>query len=463
MISRCCLILLFVWLLSSAAPTTARSDSPAPVDLAAMTLTPADLAAVGWDDLGLASGQTLSVTDLADRAVWPAGAGEEQDAVQDALLGAGWQQGYAATFASLWDPNRTDPGRQVDVEVVAYADAPGAAQGFALVPDVYATGPATAVLGTLTIGDESRLTRVAARDPQAGTPSNELALGFRHGRFTARVLLRDWTGDEPTIAAVQALAARLSARIERVVRDGGPELSIHTVQVERRANAVHSEAYVRLDGEDIRSTWESPAELAARVASYGEASDVFTSSTEIAATDSSYSLGFSADLFRFPEEDQAAAWLREAPTRLAQGTDVTAFAIDDGVAEIGDEAIAVTLVSDPDRDGMEVNHTSAVLFRGGAVVAEIRLKRLYDPPSMSATKELAAAQAACLATTSCLRSPPVPVSLNGAQAGDTEESPTPAQISWLTKGRWRVQLLRSSSSMRGIGLESTRSHSNVSQ
>jgi hypothetical protein len=93
MIPRCLLILSFIWLLSSAATTTARSESPAPADLAAMTLTPADLTAVGWAGLGLTSGQTRSVTDLADRAVWPAGAGEEQAAVQDALLSAGWQQG----------------------------------------------------------------------------------------------------------------------------------------------------------------------------------------------------------------------------------------------------------------------------------------------------------------------------------------------------------------------------------
>ena len=402
MIPRCLLILSFIWLLSSAATTTARSESPAPVDLAAMTLTPADLAAVGWADLGLTSGQTLSVTDLADRAVWPAGAGEEQDAVQDALLGAGWQQGYGATLDSLWDPNRTDPGRQVEVEVAAYVDASGAAQGFALVPDVYATGPVTPIPGTRAIGDDSRLTRVAARDPQAGTPSNELALGFRQGRFTARVLLRDWTGEEPALAAVEALAARLSARIERVLRDGGPRLSIHVLSVERQANAVHTETYVRLDGEDIRSTYETPAELAARAASYGEASDVFTSSTEIAATDSSYTLGFSADLFRFPEEDQAAAWLREAPTRLGQETDVTAVAIQDGIAGFDDEAMAVTLARDYDHDGMEIYHTSAVLFRSGTVVADIRLTRVNDPPSMSATKELAAAQAACLATTNCL-------------------------------------------------------------
>jgi hypothetical protein len=367
-----------------------------------MTLTPADLAAVGWDDLGLTSGQTLSVTDLADRAVWPVGAGEEQDAVQDALLGAGWQQGYGAAFGSLWDPNRTDPGRQIELEVVAYADAPGAARGFALIPDVYTTGPVTAVPGTRPIGDDSRLTRVAARDPQAGTPSNELALGFRQSRLTARVLLRDWTGDEPTIVEIEALAARLSARVERVLHDGGPQLSLHVVSVDRRANAVHTETYVRLDGEDIRSKYETPEELAARVASYGEASDVFTSSTEIEASDSNYTLAFSADLYRFPEEDQAAAWLREAPARLGQETDVTAVAIEDGIAGFDDEAIAVTLARDFDQDGVEVYHTSGVLFRSGAVVADIRLTRVNDPPSMSAAKELAAAQAACLAATNCL-------------------------------------------------------------
>src|SRR5215217_8138301 len=150
---RCCLVLLLVWLFGSAAPTAAHT---APLDLAAMTLTPTDLVAAGWDGLGLASGQTLSATDLADRAVWPAGAGEEQDAVYDTLLKAGWQQAYGASFATLWDPNRVDPGRQVDVEVVAYTDAAGAAQGFALVPDVFATGSITAVTGARPIGDEAR-------------------------------------------------------------------------------------------------------------------------------------------------------------------------------------------------------------------------------------------------------------------------------------------------------------------
>ena len=153
------------------------------------------------------------------------------------------------------------------------------------------------------------------------------------------------------------------------------------------------------------------------MASYGEASDVFTSSTEIEDSDSDYTLGFSADLYRFPDEDQAAAWLREAPRRLSQETDVTAFTVEEGIAGFDDEAIAVTLDRDYGQDGIEVYHTSAVLFRSGAVVAQIGLTRVYDPPSMPATKELAAAQAACLAATNCLSTLPLPDSLKGADAG----------------------------------------------
>jgi hypothetical protein len=401
MTPRSCLVLLLIFLFATAAPTAAQEVSPPSLDLAAMRLGPDDLATVGWDGLGLASGQMLSVTDLADRAVWPAGAGEERDAIQDALVAAGWQQGYGVSFATFWDPNRTDLGRQLEMEIVAYADAAGATEGFVLVPDVFATGPVEAVSGTHRIGDEARVTRVAARDPQAGTPSRELALGFRHGRFTGRVLLRDWTESEPEVATVEALATRLLTRIDQVTRDGGPRLSVRTLRVEPREWAVPAAYYARLDGEDIRLTYELPAEVAARVASYGEASDVLTSSTEIAANDSGDSLGFDANLYRFPDRERAAAWLRETPALLAHGTDVTAFASEDGVTGIGDEAIAVTLARDFNHDGLEISHTSAVLFRSGAIVAVIQLTRVHDPPSLAATKELALAQAACLAGDDC--------------------------------------------------------------
>ena len=398
------IFLFLVLFLTTSAPTAARQDRPAPLDLAAVALIPADLAAVGWDDLGLSSGQTLSVVDLADRAVWPTGEGPEQDAVRDALLAAGWQQAYAATFATFWDPNRADLGRQVEVEVVAYADAAGAATGFTLVPDVFPTGPVETIAGASGIGDESRLFRVDARDPQAGVPAQELALGFRHGRLTARVLLRDWTGAEPRVDTLEALATRLLARIEHVVQDSGPDLSIRALRVQRPDSALYSDFYVRLDGEDVRSTYESPVEFAARVASYVAAIDVFTSATEIAASDSSYrsasALISTASRTRIRPRP---GFGRNRP--LEQETDVTSLAVEDGITGIGDRGDCRDDGPRPGRDGLEVTHVSAVLFRSDAMVAVIQLARIYDPTPGGAARELAAAQAACLAADRLSRPP----------------------------------------------------------
>jgi hypothetical protein len=365
-----------------------------------MTLTPDDLSAAGWDGLGLDVGQMLSVDDLATRAIWPQGAGEELDAVRAALRAAGWQQGYTIAFGALWDPHRSNLGRQAEIEITAYADPTGAAQAFTLVPDVYPTGPLSAVTGTRLIGDEFRLVRVAARDPQAGTPYQELALGFRNGRLTARVLLRDWTGAEPALAEVEVLADRLLARIERVLRRGAPRLSLRVVHPVPRENAVSTGAYLRRDGEDMRLTYESTEEFAARVATYGAATDVFTSATEIAASDRDYALGFDVDLVRFLDADQASIWQRETAARLGDGDGVIAMSMKDGIEGLGDEAV-VTVAHDTDQDGFEVRYTSAAFVRSGAIVAVIRVTRTNDPPPLATTKALAAVQVTCLTTPGC--------------------------------------------------------------
>jgi hypothetical protein len=399
-------------LLISADPAAARQESPAPLDLAAMVLTPADLATVGWDGLGLQSGQLLAVTDLAARAVWPSGAGAAQDAVRDDLRAAGWQQGYTVTLATLWDPSRSDLGRQVEIELDAYGDAAGAAQGLALVPDVFPTGPITPVTGEREIGEASRLVRVAARDPQAGTPNQELALGFRVDHLTAHILLRDWSDEPPAVATIEALAERLLGRIEQVLRDGEPGLSLHALPLEPREHAAQTAAYLRIDGADVRSSYESSAEFAARVLSYGTATDVFTSTTEIEATDGGDPLKVDEELLDFADATQAATWLRAAPERVGQDAEEIISAVEDDVAGIGDEAVVATVTRDPDQDGIGLVHTAAVLVRVGAQVAVIRLTRANDPPAPSATMDLARAQVACVIA-ECLRPQPAPRSLIG--------------------------------------------------
>ena len=125
------------------------------------------------------------------------------------------------------------------------------------------------------------------------------------------------------------------------------------------ALALEEEHALRLDGQDIRSAYESADEFAARVAHYGDATDVFRSQTELAASESDYALGFAVDLCRFPSEDAAAAWLRAAPAILEQDPDVTDFAIADEIANVGEEAVAMTSARDSDHDGVEVTYERA--------------------------------------------------------------------------------------------------------
>ncbi len=395
------LVLAFFVLCAASAPAAAGPD-PAPLDLAAMALTPDDLAVAGWDGLGLQSGWMLSVEELAYRAVWPKGEGAEQDAMRDRLLNAGWQQGHASTFATFWDPNRAGAGREVTVEIVAYADPTGAAKGFASVPDVYATGPLEPVPGMYPIGDEARLMRVDARDPQAGEPAQELALGFRRGRLTASVLLRDWAGTEPAVTVAEALAAQLLTKMERIVQEGQPGLSLQSLSVEGVAYAVRSDYYARFAGEDVRSVYEPPEAFATRTAGYGEAIDVFTSGTEIAAIDSNSTLAFAEILYRFRDVGQASNWLRETPDRFGQDATITAFAMKSEAATVGEESLALSYSRDFGNDGLEVAHTSSLFVRIGAVVAEICLTRTNDPPPAAMLRDLAEAQAACLTANGCL-------------------------------------------------------------
>src|SRR5829696_610435 len=311
---------------------------PVPLDLAAMILTPADLSQAGLEKFGGSSGRALTVDDLAARVVWPEGEGESLDAAREALLAARWSQAQAAVLTTVRDFVNPGTISDVEVEVVAYADAAGATAGFLLVPDAYPTGDIAEVAGSGVIGDQSRITRIDGHDPGAGTPSQELALGFRSGHLTARVLIRNLSNETPEVAEIEALAKTLEARIETVLRGGAPDLSLHAIRVTSKgAMTFAADEYIRIGGEDVRSAFESPAEFATRTAAYGDAIDIFTSSTEILAQDSSYNLEFSVSLYRFTGETNAINWLQEMLNRLGHQQGLISFSVETGMASNADE------------------------------------------------------------------------------------------------------------------------------
>ncbi len=394
--------------------SVAAEAHPLPLDLAAMILTPADLALAGLEEFGGSSGRALTVDDLAARVVWPEGDGESLVAARETLLAAGWSQAQAAVLTTVRDFVNPGTISDVEVEVIAYADADGATAGFLLVPDAYPTGDTADVAGSELIGDESRITRIDGHDPGSGTPSQELALGFRTGRLTARVLIRNLSNETPEVTEIEALAKVLESKIELVLGDGAPDLSLRAIHIAPKdAMTFAADEYIRIGSEDVRSAFESATEFASRTAAYGDATDIFARSTEILAGDSSYNLAFSVVLYRFTGETNAIGWLQEMPNQLGHLQGLISISIETSTTSVADEMSMATMERAPGIDATEVVHSAIVFVRVGANVAEIRLDRLYDAPSPAAALDLAQRQADCLRQNDCLDLIPFAVSPTG--------------------------------------------------
>jgi hypothetical protein len=377
---------------SAAAHVPAAEPEHSSVDLAAVVLTPDDLAQAGLPGLGFESGQYVTAQDMAAIAIWPTGAGPELDALTAQVEEAGFQQAYNARATTNRESG--DLSAIVDVEwgVTRYATPEGAAMGFTLLPDALVTGTQSTEQGTETIGDDSRITRIDAHDPGAGSPSAELVLGFRTGAITAHVLLRRPVDSPPNVDQIEQLARMLAHKIEHASAEA-PGLSECALYAEPRDDMTYrTAAYLRLNEADVPLAFESADDTARRVDGYGRATDVFQYQTEIRASDSDYALIYATTLYRFADAARASAWLREQPDRLRASAGRSDLIVGTGI-DAGDESINATLTTTPGADPI---HWEIVYVRTGAIVAEISLSRVYQAPASATTRELATMQASCL-------------------------------------------------------------------
>ncbi|MDP9365406.1 MAG: DUF3105 domain-containing protein [Chloroflexota bacterium] len=204
----------------------AQVDDGALLDLAGLALTAEDAAAAG---LGAGfqpvEGTPQDVAAAAEAAATGRGGATPDNVASMAefLDAVGYRQGY---YADLVAPREDDPsltGLSIRSSFDEYADAAGAAAGFAFFADVEAlTGvEAEEVEGTGTIGDDSQLVRYEGEDAATGQPWIGLGLDFRSGNLAASVIVFDWTGGEPDAGTVEALAEVLLARVEAARTGGG--------------------------------------------------------------------------------------------------------------------------------------------------------------------------------------------------------------------------------------------------
>jgi hypothetical protein len=434
-------ILILLSLLLPAAVATAQEASPTaspvadqPLDLAAMALVPADFDIPG---MGRTSGESLTLEqDVAQHAE---SYGTDPAAVREALVAAGWQRHY---LSRLWAPEvygAEDPflALRVNNYVREFADADGASAGFAFMEDESGALPTSAgatpvagevalaedIPGTRVIGDESEITRHVGVSPESGLTYHSLDLTFRVRNLVAGVGLYDYTGGEPDVAEVEALAQTYLERIEQVRAEGGPGLSTRIVRLDAPDIEPGSDHYMRLGGVHFPDYNESAENFAARSGRADASTHVYTVSQRLPAGSEGTGddVTYQGNIYRFADEAAATEWLNKGEERLAQIGAFVAFTAVPDAATVGDESRTYAI----DRLSGELEtHGYLIYARVGSEVIDIRLFAQPEAP-LEVVEDLAQAQVECLRSEEVCAQVPVPAALMALAVLATPVAATP--------------------------------------
>lgn len=148
----------------------AAQDGEAPLDLAAMVLTPADLAAEGLEGYGANEGFTWTTLDDAERGRGVTYSVDSRGRINlGGIAGAiglldetDWRRIHELRLALPAEPGSTDIGDTVWSGIEEFADADGAAEAFAFFAQKRRISNAVEEIeGTATLGEQSALWRLS--------------------------------------------------------------------------------------------------------------------------------------------------------------------------------------------------------------------------------------------------------------------------------------------------------------
>ena len=387
-----------------------------PLDLPAMTLTPADLEAIGLDGYGrFGNGEFRSLDDyVARRAEF---LNKSKEEVRAAFEAAGWGGGYVANLGVPAEPGTPEspPSREAFSVVYEYADATGAATAYEFNQQYegVTAGTVRVFSASRTFGDASYMTHTTVTDPTQGGPSDQVDLVLRLGNVwaaTGLIVFGDATdlatplaASPDVIAHVEAMAARLVERIERVLAGESPDLSNRTLRLggDDAPIVFSSEGYRRFDGDD------PPYYNGYRDDFPGEGGEF---ANVVAAYELNQGLQLPGDpyysvrLLQFADADRAAAYAEDVRRRGRTAFGNPTQQVDDAKT-IGDESVTLAYRGEP-VPGQTITGFVAYV-RVGATVFTLLLEA-GNPPDLATIEALAESQAACLASDSCPSSIPVP-------------------------------------------------------
>jgi hypothetical protein len=431
-------------LLASSTPGPGRVSAQAledfPLDLAAMTLTPADLAAEGLDGFYALGGSTLEWDGLA-REIDPWDDQNTQEALHEMIEStAGIPTGYQIDLRAGFDPDDPESGtaRDINVSLFGFRDDADAGAAFDLIADVIeATGLVTPAEADQTFADDSVRFRVDESD------SGPDVLVFHTERVLAIVEVFEYAPEddaeialEPLSPAdVDALVTRLIAKIETGLDGETPGLGARTLRLAddefRSLYELRGDGYWRIAGDEIIIGREPSESAEARSAAAGDATDAYelVQFLQIDPTediDLPDRVGFENRLYRFEDEAAATAWLDDHVALLENGDnglggDVEELEGVDDFPSLGDQSAAFSYLSS--QGGNAPSREVRALLRLGDTVADtlISVGNPEEPP-IQAIIGLATVQAHCLGTAGC----PVPSPISDALAGRAPDAAAPS-------------------------------------
>lgn len=381
-----------------------------PLDLAAMTLTPSDLDALGLPGFGLAN--QSSMRDAETDAVVQAD-GNALDAAE--RLEIYEENGFRARYVgSLLQPRLPlvrrrsgliDAEVRVTTAVTEFATAEGAAAVFGFNEGPMDDAPGEDVEGSRPFGDQSELTRSTGTEALSGEPLQRLELAARTGNLIAEVVVVDYRAVEPDLPTVERLGEALLDKLATVRANGGAGLSGRAVRLTPAAPWIEEarlrDYYVRREGvaeptfaqivaalRDGRSTPVPQVTLRPGTVS---PIDTYMYWTPVGEGDPLDLPLYVAWLDRYDSPEQARAALTSLTDDLGPGyVDVVEFTAGE---ELGDQSREWVYAYEGDPSGPVRGHLVVVRVGSELIRAQV------DAPGGvrgEGVRVLAAAQAACL-------------------------------------------------------------------
>ncbi len=400
--------------LAAAAPITDHR-SPSAIDLAAMALTPDDLAADDLYGYGIAGGGTLSPEAVAASLAFEQDLQESE--TRDLVTDTSLLQAYELRL----DLPTADGtlAQSVRTTIQEYADEHGAIAAFPIVTGWVGVMTAIQVSSDASIGDESTMTRLIGTTL---SPHHGLDLTFRSGRMIGSVRLVDFVGGIPAVANVTRFASIVLARILTQSDDSAAGPAPQTLRLDGDGviplwdhYTVANQRILQIAGQPILTESEQTAVAEAGIVAEYQVSQRFV--TGGLAEQDTYLSGF---VLRFADEEIAAAYLRDTPTRIAGSDPSSNYEEISGLREYGEEFIAYEQTAHWADNDVDLNYET-YLLRVGPQVAQVQLIGTEWVP-YGALEDLAAAQADCLENGFCAEPTSLPAALTAMVQDAAEDS-----------------------------------------